>query len=118
LDDVTEGNIIDEVISDGALFEIDNRFISGFIIKVRFEKTGTSVVNNVRDEGIYYFEGIVYNNNKNCDRVAVYSLDGTKQLDMSGKQSNYDISKLGRGVYFAYIYSGNNVVSMLKIVKL
>jgi len=118
LDDVTTGDIINEDISDGALFEINNRFVPGFYIRVRFEKSESSVVNSDRNDEIYYLDGIVYSGNKNTDKVAVYRLDGTKQLELNGNQNSYDVSQLGRGVYFAYIYSGNNVVSMLKIVKL
>jgi len=118
IDALTTGTIINKDISDGAEFEIDNRFIKDFIIRARFEKNKSSVTNSDLSDNIYYHQGFLYNDVIKCDRVAVYSLNGVKQIDIDGNKSIYDLSTLGRGLYIVYIYSGNNVVSKLKIVKL
>jgi hypothetical protein len=118
VDNITGGTLVDSNIVNGVPLVIDNIFIETYTISVRFIQTETSVSNTAEDNGFYYSNGIIYNEGNNADRVAVYGLNGTKQIEVKGSNSSFNVNSLGRGVYFAYIYYNDNVVGKLKIVKL
>lgn len=118
VDNVTFGTLLDTNIINGVPVEIDNEFIERFTISVRYVQTETSVASFDEDDRFYYSNGNIYSDTQNADRVVVYGLNGTKEFELEGRGNSFDISELGRGVYFAYIYYNHNVVSKLKIVKL
>ncbi len=117
-DKLSEGGQVDENIINGVPFKIENDFLERFDISVRYVKKETSVDNNAYARDIYYSEDIIYNRANNANRVAIYSLNGTNVLEIANHNGDFNVNTLESGVYFAYIYSNDLVVSKLKIVKL
>lgn len=118
VDNVTFGTLLDTNIINGVPVEIDNEFIERFTISVRYIQTETSVASFDEGGSFYYYNGVIYSEAQNANRVVVYGLDGNKHMAIEKESNSFDISALGNGVYFAYIYYNDNVVGKLKIVKL
>ena len=118
IDKITAGNLVDSNIVDGVPLVIDNAFIETFTISVRYVQTETSVTSADISSSFYYSDGFIYSDTQTTNKVDIYGLDGSKHLSLEKQSNSFDISTLGRGVYFAYIYYNQNVVGKLKIVKL
>lgn len=116
IDNTLEGKLIDSNIIDGNRLKVTNRFINSFTIRVKYKLVQTSV-EFPENIDVYYSEGTIHCDNRNY-QIEIYGQTGQKFVSKNGLYNTFDVSNLPNGIYFAYIYDGDVVIKMLKIVKL
>jgi hypothetical protein len=116
--DAIDGTLIDSNIVNGERFYVTNRFIEDFVVRVVYNQSPTSVIKPVKDNSIYYSEGIINVSNTLYQKYQLYDLSGNLIRENGYIGNSIDIQNVQSGVYFAYIYESDLVIRMLKIVKL
>lgn len=117
IDVVLDGKLIDSNIIDGDKLYITNRFIQNFIVRVKYKLNLNSVREYYDDNSVYYSSNYIYNTTFGRD-LELYNTNGQKTVDRVSLDNNYNMQNIPNGIYFAYIYEGDVVIKIIKIVKL
>jgi hypothetical protein len=119
IDKVLAGKIVDSNLVNGEKLYIDNRFLQNFIVRVKYNMNPTSVEDFDNEKSnIYYSNNRIYTNGTGANRLELYSIEGQRVLTDELNGDVYSLDGVNSGLYFVYIYDGDVVIRMLKIVKL